>query len=197
MRAKRCIDLVLGSLGLLLVSPVLAVVALAVWLDSGSPILFRQERVGLAFRPFRILKFRTMSGRAGGPPVTVARDSRVTGTGRFLRRTKLDELPQLWNVIRGEMSLVGPRPEVPELVALFQERYCAILTVRPGLTDRASILFRQEEELLARSREPLREYTERVLPAKLALAEEYTRAHNVFEDFRILLGTAAAIVRGH
>jgi lipopolysaccharide/colanic/teichoic acid biosynthesis glycosyltransferase len=176
MLAKRCVDIALSSLVLLLLSPILIVVALAVWLGSGSPILFCQERVGLRFRRFHFLKFRTM--RVGdGRPVTVAGDDRITRVGRFLRATKLDELPQFWNVLRGDMSLVGPRPEVPEYVDLFRERYRTVLTVRPGITDLASIHFRNEEEVLSRSADPLREYAERVLPAKLDLAEEYASTH--------------------
>ena len=139
MPLKRCMDIALSSMVLMLLSPVLAAVALAVWLDSGSPVLFRQERVGLRFRRFQILKFRTMLVQAGGPSVTVAGDGRITRIGKFLRLTKLDELPQFWNVVRGDMSLVGPRPEVPEYVALFRERYGTVLTVRPGITDLASV----------------------------------------------------------
>ena len=195
MLLKRCVDIALSSLAVILLSPVLAGVALAVWLDSGSPVLFRQERVGLGFRRFHILKFRTMLV-ADGPLVTVAGDHRITRVGKLLRLAKLDELPQLWNVLRGEMSLVGPRPEVPKYVELFRERYRTVLTVRPGITDLASVHFRNEEEALSRSAEPLREYTERILPAKLCLAEEYVRTRSVAGDFFILFWTAAAIVRG-
>jgi lipopolysaccharide/colanic/teichoic acid biosynthesis glycosyltransferase len=192
---KRCVDIALSSLAVILLSPVLAGVALAVWLDSGSPVLFRQERVGLGFRRFHILKFRTMLV-ADGPLVTVAGDHRITRVGKLLRLAKLDELPQLWNVLRGEMSLVGPRPEVPKYVELFRERYRTVLTVRPGITDLASVHFRNEEEALSLSAEPLREYTERILPAKLCLAEEYVRTRSIAGDFFILFWTAAAIVRG-
>jgi len=195
MLLKRCLDVSLSFLVLLLLSPILVAVALAVWLGSRSPILFRQERVGLTFRRFHILKFRTMRV-ASGPPVTVAGDDRITRVGKFLRLTKLDELPQFWNVLRGDMSLVGPRPEVPEYVELFRERYRTVLTVRPGITDLASIHFRNEEEVLSKSAEPLREYTERVLPAKLDLAEEYIKTHTILGDISILFRTAASIVRG-
>jgi len=178
-------------------SPILPLVALAIWLDSGSPVLFRQQRVGLCFRRFDILKFRTMQIQNGGPAVTVAGDGRITRVGKFLRITKLDELPQFWNVLRGDMSLVGPRPEVPEYVELFRERYCIVLAVRPGITDLASIHFRNEEEILSGSGEPLREYVERVLPAKLDLAEQYARTNTVLGDISILFRTAVSIVRGH
>jgi lipopolysaccharide/colanic/teichoic acid biosynthesis glycosyltransferase len=196
MLLKRCVDVALSSLVLLLLSPILVAVALAVWLGTGRPILFRQERVGLTFRRFHIFKFRTMRV-ASGPSVTVAGDDRITRTGKFLRLAKLDELPQLWNVVRGDMSLVGPRPEVPEYVELFRERYRTVLTVRPGITDLASIHFRNEEEILSRSVDPLKEYTERILPAKLDLAEEYIRTYSVLGDISILLQTATSIVRGH
>jgi lipopolysaccharide/colanic/teichoic acid biosynthesis glycosyltransferase len=193
---KRSADIALSLTLLLLLAPAGAVIALAIWLDSGTPIFFRQERIGLQFRPFQILKFRTMR-IANGPLVTVAGDRRITPVGKFLRMTKLDELPQFWNVLRGDMSLVGPRPEVPTYVELFRERYALILTVRPGISDLASIHFRNEEEILSRSEEPLREYTERVLPAKLDLAEQYVGAHSIFGDISILLRTATAILRGH
>jgi lipopolysaccharide/colanic/teichoic acid biosynthesis glycosyltransferase len=196
MLLKRCLDIAL-SLGVLtLLSPILALVAVAVWLGSGTPVLFRQERVGLRFRRFHILKFRTMRV-AGGPSVTVAGDDRITRLGSFLRRTKLDEMPQFWNVLRGDMSLVGPRPEVPEYVELFRERYGIVLTVRPGITDLASIHFRNEEEILSRSSEPFREYADRILPVKLDLAEEYIRTRTVVGDISILFHTATAIVRTH
>jgi lipopolysaccharide/colanic/teichoic acid biosynthesis glycosyltransferase len=187
-------DVALSLLALVLLSPFLAVVALAILLDSGSPVLFRQERMSLKFRRFHILKFRTMRA-ATGPSVTVAGDDRVTQVGRFLRLTKLDEVPQLYNVLTGDMSLVGPRPEVPEYVELFKERYCVVLTMRPGITDLASIRFRDEEEILSRSIDPLREYTDRILPAKLDLAEEYISTHTNLGDVLILFRTAAAIVK--
>jgi lipopolysaccharide/colanic/teichoic acid biosynthesis glycosyltransferase len=125
----------------------------------------------------------------GGPRITVSGDSRVTRVGRFLRATKLDELPQLWNVLTGDMSLVGPRPEVPEYVEMFRTRYQHILSVRPGITDIASIRFRDEEELLAQSPEPLHEYVKRVLPAKLDLADEYLQKRSLRLDLLILAKT--------
>ena len=195
MLVKRCTDMVLSLTALVLLLPVLATVAFLVWLDSGRPVFFRQDRVGLRFQRFQILKFRTMR-LASGPSVTVAGDDRITRVGKYLRLTKLDELPQLWNVLGGEMSLVGPRPEVQEYVDLFRDRYRTVLTVRPGLTDLASIHFRNEEELLSRSGDPLREYAERVLPAKLDLAQQYVNTHTMAGDISILFRTAAAIARG-
>src|ERR1017187_3061111 len=177
--------------------PLLIVIGALVWLDSGRPVFFSQERAGRGFKRFRIWKFRSMRANASGPRVTVAGDSRVTRLGAILRAAKLDEMPQFWNVLRGDMSLVGPRPEVPEYVELFRERYGIVLTVRPGITDLASIHFRNEEEILSRSSEPLKEYAERILPAKLDLAEEYIRTRTVFGDISILFHTATAIVRTH
>lgn len=194
---KRFLDIALGSLALIIFSPVLAAAALAVWLDSGFPVLFRQQRVGLRFRTFQILKFRTMRVQTAGPQVTVAGDRRITRAGKLLRLSKLDELPQLWNVIRGDMSLVGPRPEIPRYVELFKERYRTVLTVRPGITDLASIQFRNEEEFLSQSADPLKEYADRILPAKLALAEQYVGAHTLAGDISILFRTATSIVRGY
>jgi lipopolysaccharide/colanic/teichoic acid biosynthesis glycosyltransferase len=132
-----------------------------------------------------------------GPKVTVGGDGRITRVGALLRVTKIDELPQLWSVLRGDMSLVGPRPEVPEYVELFNARYRTVLTVRPGITDLASIQFRNEEEVLSRSREPQKEYSERILPAKLDLAEEYIRTRTFLGDISILFRTATALVKPH
>jgi lipopolysaccharide/colanic/teichoic acid biosynthesis glycosyltransferase len=193
MLLKRCTEVLLSLTALLLLAPVGAAIAVAIWLDSGGPVLFRQERVGLRFRRFRVWKFRTMLA-ADGPLITVAGDSRITRVGEFLRARKLDELPQLWNVLRGDMSLVGPRPQIPEYVELFRERYAVVLTVRPGITDLASIRFRNEEDLLSRSSEPLREYAERILPVKLRLAEEYIGTRTMFRDISILFHTAIAIL---
>jgi len=133
---------------------------------------------------------------ASGPSVTVAGDHRVTSVGKFLRPTKLDELPQLWNVLKGDMSLVGPRPEVPAYVDLYRDRYRTILTVRPGITDLASIAFRNEEEILSAAPDPIRHYREVVLPSKLDLAEQYIRTRSFALDCRILFQTALATLKG-
>jgi lipopolysaccharide/colanic/teichoic acid biosynthesis glycosyltransferase len=193
MLLKRCFDLVLSSIILLLLSPILVIAALSVWLESGRPILFRQERVGRGFRRFSILKFRTMRVHSEGTMVTVAGDARISKVGRFLRRTKIDELPQFWNVLRGDMSVVGPRPEVPAYVELYKERYRRVLFVRPGITDLASIYFRNEEDVLAQSKDPLCEYRERVLPIKLDLADRYIRERSMLGDFAIIGKTIIAI----
>jgi lipopolysaccharide/colanic/teichoic acid biosynthesis glycosyltransferase len=190
---KRCIDIILSSLLLLLLSPVLAAAALMITLDSRGSIIFRQERVGRSFRRFRIMKFRTMRSDKCGAPITTSGDQRVTRVGSWLRATKIDELPQLVNVLRGEMSLVGPRPEIPEYVELFRDRFQKILQVRPGITDPASIAFRNEEEILSSSPDPLRTYRELILPAKLDLSEQYLRERSLGSDLLTLLKTATAI----
>lgn len=195
MRVKRLID-VIGSLAALVtLSPVMAAIALAIWATMGRPIFYAHERVGRGFRRFKLYKFRTMVRNQTGPAVTVAGDPRVTPFGKFLRSTKLDELPQFWNVLKGDMSLVGPRPEVPEYVELYRDRYEKILQLRPGITDLASIRFRNEEEGLAARSDPLRAYVEEFLPAKLDLAEEYVRRRSLLLDLRILVQTALAVVR--
>lgn len=190
MLLKRTFDLLLSAVILVLMSPVMAIAALSILLETGGPIFFSQVRVGRHFRKFRILKFRTMVVRNDGPSVTVAGDRRITRVGAILRKTKLDELPQFWNVIRGDMSIVGPRPEVSEYVDLFRARYERILFVRPGITDFASIYFRNEETLLSRSDNPLMEYRNRVLPAKLDLADRYIRERSAWGDLRIVALTA-------
>lgn len=192
---KRFTDIVLSAFALITLSPLLLLLALGVALDSGFPIFFSQVRVGRGFRRFHLWKFRTMRTRASGPSITVAGDQRITRVGKILRAAKLDELPQFWNVLRGDMSLVGPRPEVPEYVEQFRTRYERVLAIRPGITDLASIRFRNEEDILAASSEPLREYVERILPLKLDLADEYLRTASVSGDLAILFQTVVAMVR--
>ncbi len=170
----------------------LAVIALAEVLDSGTPVFYSQIRVGRRFRPFRLYKFRSMYSGRRGPSITAATDSRITRAGRVLRATKLDELPQLWNVLLGDMSLVGPRPEVPEYVEAFRQRYREILEVRPGITDLASLRFQNEEQVLAAASDPLQEYRTVVLPAKLDLADEYLRRRSLSLDLSILWRTFQA-----
>lgn len=191
---KRALDILLASAILLFVSPLLALVSLLVLMESGSPILFKQERVGIGIRRFRILKFRTMYNNVHGPKITIGGDKRVTEVGRFLRATKIDELPQFFNVLSGDMSIVGPRPEVPEFVEMFKDRYRRVLSVRPGITDIASVIFRDEEKILSESKDPLLEYRERILPLKLELAEIYIGARGFFLDLGIIVATAMSIV---
>jgi lipopolysaccharide/colanic/teichoic acid biosynthesis glycosyltransferase len=193
--AKRMFDAGVSLLGLLLLAPLFAAISLSILVDSGTPIFYRQVRVGRLGRNFRILKFRTMrpnSDSAGS--LTVADDPRVTRIGSFLRRYKLDELPQLFNVLAGDMSLVGPRPEVPEYVAAYgEDNRRLILSVRPGLTDYASIEFLDESALMRGSSDPDRAYREFILPQKIALYREYVGKAGMRTDLRIILRTLRAI----
>ncbi|MBT9493219.1 MAG: sugar transferase [Paucibacter sp.] len=195
--AKRLVDVLLSALGLLLLAPLLILLALWVKLDSPGSVLFRQERVGLRGQRFFIHKFRTMRPDAPslGPQITIGADPRVTAAGQFLRRSKLDELPQLWDVLRGAMSLVGPRPEVPRYVALYPaDVRDLVLSVRPGITDLASIEYRDESRLLGAAADPERCYVEQVMPAKLALAARYVQTRSFSGDLMLLLRTLKAIV---
>jgi lipopolysaccharide/colanic/teichoic acid biosynthesis glycosyltransferase len=196
--AKRVFDLVASLVGLLVLAPVFWAFALAIRIDSPGPIFFRQERVGLGGRTFRIHKFRSMvldAERVGGQ-LTVGADPRVTHVGRWLRRYKLDELPQLIDVFLGDMSLVGPRPEVPRYVANYPTDLRALLqSVRPGITDPASIRFRDESELLATADDPERVYVEQILPQKLALYADYVRQRTLWGDIAIILATLRALAR--
>ncbi|MDY0744281.1 sugar transferase [Paucibacter sp. R3-3] len=192
--SKRLFDIVCTALGLLLLAPLLLVLALWIKLDSPGPALFRQERVGRFGQTFLIHKFRTMRVDNAGPQITVGADSRITRAGVWLRRTKLDELPQLWDVLRGAMSLVGPRPEVPRYVALYPaDLRELVLSVRPGITDPASLRFRNESELLAQAADPEREYVETVMPAKLRAAADYVREATLASDLRLMWRTLATI----
>jgi lipopolysaccharide/colanic/teichoic acid biosynthesis glycosyltransferase len=195
---KRALDLLLAGPGVVLLSPLLALAALLIVLDSPGPVFFRQTRVGRGFRPFHILKFRTMvpdAERLGGK-LSIGDDPRVTRVGRLLRRLKLDELPQLFNVLAGQMSLVGPRPEVPEYVERFRSEYAEILTVRPGMTDLASLKYRDESALLAAAADPEAEYLRVILPDKMRLAREYVRRSSVLLDLSLILRTLGAVAGG-
>ena len=196
---KRLFDIVLAACGLVLLAPLLAVIAIWIRLDSPGPVFFRQQRVGRFGRLFRIHKFRTMVDGAPrlGAPITVGDDVRITRAGRWLRRTKLDELPQLLDVLRGAMSLVGPRPELPRYVALYPaELRDKVLSVRPGITDRASIEYRNEAALLAAAPDPERTYTEVVLPAKLRLAADYAEHATLAHDLRLIALTVKILLTG-
>jgi lipopolysaccharide/colanic/teichoic acid biosynthesis glycosyltransferase len=193
--AKRALDLCAAIMGLTLLSPLLLLAAIAVKLDSQGPVLFIQQRVGRNFRPFGIFKFRTMVSDAPqrGGQITFGADPRITRVGRFLRKTKIDELPQLGNVLLGHMSLVGPRPEVPRYVEMYREEYAYVLSVRPGITDLASLKYRDEAEQLATSADPAKEYAERILPDKIALAREYIDSASLLGDLGIILKTLLRI----
>ncbi len=194
--AKRAFDLAGAALALLLLSPLMLLVALWIKLDSAGPVFYRQERVGRFGVPFRIHKFRSMREGAGGLPITVGEDPRITRAGRFLRRTRLDELPQFIDVLQGTMSLVGPRPEVPRYVALYPAHLRdRALAVRPGLTDPASLAYIDEAALLAAAVDPEREYVERILPAKVQAAVDYAERASLFNDLAVLARTALALLR--
>jgi lipopolysaccharide/colanic/teichoic acid biosynthesis glycosyltransferase len=196
--AKRLFDLLLSLAGLLLLSPLMLAAAAWIKLDSPGPVFFRQERVGRFGVPFRIHKFRTMTHGGTGSLLTVGADTRITRAGAFLRRSKLDELPQLIDVLLGSMSLVGPRPEVPRYVAMYpQTLRDKVLSVRPGITDVASIEYRDENDLLARAADPEREYVDVVMPAKLALAAHYVDHASLRFDMQLILKTMRLIWWGH
>jgi lipopolysaccharide/colanic/teichoic acid biosynthesis glycosyltransferase len=189
---KRVFDLVTAGTSLVILAPVLLAVAAAVRVSSRGPIIFAQERVGRGFKTFRILKFRTMfvdAAARGGQLTVGAFDPRITPVGRFLRRTKLDELPQLWNVVWGDMSLVGPRPEVPKYVEMFHSDYVEILRVRPGITDPASLKYRHEADELAAAGDPEAEYIQRILPDKIAISKRYIESSSLVGDAGVLLRT--------
>jgi lipopolysaccharide/colanic/teichoic acid biosynthesis glycosyltransferase len=198
---KRLFDLITAGAGLLLLAPLLLLVALWIRLDSPGPVLFRQQRVGRHGVLFDILKFRTMSAnpaesRHAGNQLTVGRDPRITRAGRFLRSSKLDELPQLINVLQGTMSLVGPRPEVPRYVDCYPPAVrTTVLSVAPGITDLASILYKEESDILGRAADPERTYVETILPVKLDYYQRYVRERSFWLDLRIIVRTLAAVLR--
>jgi len=192
--ARRTFDVAVSAAGLLLALPLLALAAIAITLSSPGPVLFRQTRVGRGGRPFTLHKLRSMRTGSDGIPLTASGDERLTPVGRFLRKLKLDELPQLWNVLRGEMSLVGPRPEVPYFVDSGDARWQEILAVRPGLTDPVTLVLRDEEELLARApgdRETF--YRTNLQPLKLQGYVSYLRRRTFWGDVSILLNTVLAV----
>ena len=188
---KRAFDILVSVAGLIVLLPLLLLVATAIKLDSSGPVFFRQWRVGRKFRRFGIYKFRTMIDDAldRGLPITVGRDSRITRVGKILRKTKIDELPQLLNVLKGDMSLVGPRPEVPRYVELFRPDYEHILKVRPGLTDLASLKYSDEASILGQSANPERDYVARLLPDKIRLAKEYIQRSSLLFDVKLIVET--------
>jgi lipopolysaccharide/colanic/teichoic acid biosynthesis glycosyltransferase len=195
---KRLFDICGAAAGLLLFSPVMILIALAIRISSHGPVLFSQARVGHHGRLFRVYKFRSMIANAErlGTSVTTVVDRRITGIGRLLRRTKLDELPQLWNVLAGEMSFVGPRPDVPEIVAEYTPEMRRILGVRPGITSIATLYLRDEESLLALSSDHDLVYEQILVPFKVALALKHVEQNSFFFDMRIVLQTVWALSFG-
>jgi lipopolysaccharide/colanic/teichoic acid biosynthesis glycosyltransferase len=196
---KRTLDICASALGLVLLSPLMLAIMAAVRWDSPGPALFRQVRVTRGGRHFQMLKFRSMryQPQDSSAQITASGDTRITTVGALLRRTKLDELPQLWNVFRGDMSLVGPRPEVPRYVALYPEHLReVILSVRPGITDEASIFFRDEGALLAGAPDPEKKYINEILPVKLELYVRYVNERSFCGDLRIIARTIWRVAQG-
>ena len=195
---KRAMDIVVSGGALLVLWPVLALIALAIKIDDPGPVFYRQVRVGRDGKPFRIFKFRTMIVDADkkGLQITVGRDNRITRVGAFLRKTKLDELAQLINVFTGEMSFVGPRPEVPKYVDLYTPYQRQVLLVRPGITDYASIAYRNENDLLAGAQDPERMYIDVIMPEKIELNMKYLREISPIADIRLILKTIVAVIKG-
>ena len=192
---RRLLDVTVAGVLLVVLSPLLAGLSLLVRATSPGRALFRQTRIGRHGRPFVLLKLRTMRADAAGPAITAGADARITPLGARLRRAKLDELPQLWNVLRGDMSLVGPRPELPQYAARYTPAERAVLRTRPGLTDPASLAWADEAAMLATFADPQRAYAQVVLPRKLALSLAYLERRTVWSDLAVVTRTAAHVAR--
>ncbi|HEY8403426.1 MAG TPA: sugar transferase [Flavobacteriales bacterium] len=193
---KRIFDFLFAFFFLIILSPVLLLFAMAVVLDSKGGAFFGQIRVGKDGKHFKLWKFRTMrpDSESAGQITVGARDSRITRVGYYLRKYKMDELPQLWNVLIGDMSVVGPRPEVPKYVALYTPEQMRVLSVRPGITDYASLEYFEESELLAKSSDPHKTYVEEIMQKKLALNLQYIESHSFIGDLKIIFKTAVRII---
>ena len=191
MLVKRLFDVTISLLGLIMLAPLLIIIAFLVKTGSRGPVLFRQKRVGQFGVCFQVLKFRTMVVGAEklGPKISAVKDKRITRIGSILRQLKLDELPQLVNVLVGQMSLVGPRPEVPKYVALFRQDYEEILKIKPGITDFASLEYRNEGDLLELSDDPDHTYVSEILPAKIIQYKRYIRERSLIVDVKVIVAT--------
>jgi lipopolysaccharide/colanic/teichoic acid biosynthesis glycosyltransferase len=190
------LESLLAALGIVLFFPIFVAAALAILVEDGMPVLYRQKRIGLWGRPFYILKFRSMRATPGAM-VTSSTDARITHIGRFLRRYKIDELPQLVNVLKGEISFVGPRPEVSAYVDPSEPAWQRVLAIKPGITDLATLIYRNEEEMLAEATDPDRLYREVILPTKLHLNSEYHKVRSLKNDMKLLFLTAWYSVHPH
>jgi lipopolysaccharide/colanic/teichoic acid biosynthesis glycosyltransferase len=190
---KRSVDIVLSGILFALALPILAIASVVIKMDSRGPAIFRQDRMGRGFRRFQLLKLRTMQLSRDGPAITLGADSRITRSGRWLRWLKFDELPQLWNVLRGDMSMVGPRPVIPQLTMEFRWEYERLLKVRPGLTDPAAIKYCREAEVLASVPEPLKYFKTVVTPDKLRISMDYLPKADVLSDFGVMVKTAVVL----
>lgn len=193
---KRIFDLFFSAVGLIILGPLFLLIAILIKLDSTGPVFFKQKRIGLKGKMFNIYKFRTMLANTKGEDrqITIGLDSRITRLGRILRKFNLDELPQLINVLKGEMSLVGPRPEVPKYVELYSEGQKKVLSVKPGMTDYASIEFNKENEILASSSHPEDDYVRKIIPQKIILNFKYINDRSILLDFKLILRTLREIL---
>src|SRR5215510_1958895 len=192
---KRFCDVVIAGASLILLGPIVGALAILILLDAGGPVFYFGTRIGRFGRPFRIVKFRTMvpDAESRGGSCTSMNDSRITSVGRWMRKFKLDELPQMFNVIKGDMSLVGPRPEVQKYTDLFDEEEMQILSIRPGITDWATLWNPDEEAILAGRSDPEQIYLEQIRPEKIRLQLKYVRERNLWVDFKILFSTAGLL----
>lgn len=195
--SKRCFDIFFSLLGILCLLLVFLFVAIAIKCSSKGPVLFKQERVGKNGKHFKIWKFRSMvvDAEAKGRQITTDGDNRITKVGKFIRKTKIDELPQLFNVLSGKMSFVGPRPEVPRYVELYTEEQRKVLSVKPGITDLASIEFRNENDLLKEAEDPDKKYIEEIMPAKLELNLKYIEKAGFFYDIGLIFKTIFKVIK--
>ncbi len=195
--SKRCFDIFFSLLGISVLLWLFLIIAIAIKCSSKGPVLFKQERVGRHGKTFKIWKFRSMvvNAEAKGMQITTEGDNRVTKVGKFIRKTKIDELPQLFNVLSGKMSFVGPRPEVPKYVAMYSDEQLRVLSVKPGITDLASIEFRNENDLLDGDDDPERKYIEEIMPAKLELNLKYIEKAGFFYDIGLILKTIGKVIK--
>ena len=196
-RIKRPFDLIFSFVGISLFLPMGALIALIIKIEDGGPIFYIQERVGQGGRHFKMIKFRTMIRDADkiGSAITIGNDSRITRVGRWLRRFKLDEFPQLFNVLKGEMSFVGPRPEVPKYVTLYNDTEREVLNLVPGITDPASIIYRNENEILGKFGDPEKHYVEKIMPDKIRINLEYAKKANFLSDIFVILKTIGLLFK--
>jgi len=194
---KRIFDILLSAIGLIILIPFAILIAFAIYIDDRGPVFFKQKRIGLNLQPFTLYKFRSMTVNkdSSNGSFDAGNQSRVTNIGKVLRKTKLDELPQLINVLKGDMSFVGPRPEVKKWVDVYPQQWASILTVKPGITDNAAILFRNEEEILAQVANPENHYREIILPQKLNIYSLYISNHSFTGDLKIIFNTFYSILK--
>ncbi len=194
---KRCFDIFFSLFGIMLLLLLFLFIAIAIKCSSKGPVLFKQERVGKHGKTFKIWKFRSMvvNAEAKGMQITTDGDNRITKVGKFIRKTKIDELPQLFNVLSGKMSFVGPRPEVPKYVAMYNAEQMRVLSVKPGITDLASIEFRNENDLLDGDEDPERKYIKEIMPAKLELNLKYIEKAGFFYDIGLIFKTVGKVIK--